>query len=178
MSVLRSTQVAQGGLVDGGRIGSRTRRRCTAPQALFGKSEGRQHEKRPALGSKGSLRLYLDSASVMQWDRWSKSQLYYGVSAHISECASPLCCLFSAMKTTEMFNRTCNMNEASPVGSRTGFTTNPSILLRDQVPACNLRTLSILADQVSHFPLPPSYMPCTSMHHAMPCCEGHTDKSA
>ena len=30
----------------------------------------------------------------------------------------------------------------------TGFTTNPSILLRDQVPACNLRTLSILADQV------------------------------
>ena len=102
MSVLSSTQAAQGGLTDGGRIGIRTRRRCTVPQALFGKGESRQHEKRPALGSKGSLRLYLDSASVMQWDRWSKSQLYYGVSAHLYARTDPFCCLSGALKTTKI----------------------------------------------------------------------------
>ena len=49
------------------------------PQALFGRSEGQQHKQKASLGTPhGSLRLLLDSASVMQWERWSKSQLFYG----------------------------------------------------------------------------------------------------
>ena len=32
----------------------------------------------------------------------------------------------------------------------TGFTTNPTILLRDQVPECSIRCLKVLANQVCH----------------------------
>ncbi|KAK9840782.1 hypothetical protein WJX81_004350 [Elliptochloris bilobata] len=51
------------------------------------------------------LRLFLDSASPVQWDRWSRYQLFYG------------------------------------------FTTNPIILSRDQVPECSIRCLGVLAKQ-------------------------------
>ena len=81
-------------------------------------------------GSRGKLQLYLDSASVQQWDRWAASRLFYGGSA-TSFCAGYEC-----------------MEYLSAVPASAGFTTNPSILLRDQVPGCNLKVLRILAQQV------------------------------
>ena len=37
---------------------------------------------RPLALRKALLRLFLDSASVMAWERFSKSQLFYGLSVH------------------------------------------------------------------------------------------------
>ena len=67
------------------------------PQALFGRSEGQQHKQKALLGTPhGSLRLLLDSASVMQWERWSKSQLFYGKSLNLDHTL----CSFMALSNT------------------------------------------------------------------------------
>ena len=61
--------------------------RCVRTRALFGRGETQQ--KKQKLGtSQGALRLFLDSGSVMQWERWSKSQLFYGAlsSLHPHSC--------------------------------------------------------------------------------------------
>ena len=39
---------------------------------------------KPLKTNKGSLRLFLDSASIMEWDRFSNSKLFYGMTDLIS----------------------------------------------------------------------------------------------
>ena len=76
----RSTALPpKGALLCGQRCGLGHEGISMRPQALFGKSEGQQKKQKASMGTPyGSLRLLLDSASVMQWERWSKSQLFYG----------------------------------------------------------------------------------------------------
>ena len=89
MSFASKANAAPRGPMLGRRTGSAQNRAQNRPQALFGRGESHQQKPRQSLGTpQGSLRLYLDSASVMQWERWSKSQLFYGVLSGVMCAAS------------------------------------------------------------------------------------------
>jgi hypothetical protein len=54
--------------------------RSWAPsQTVYAASSSRAARAPRASSNRGSLQLYLDSASVQQWDRWAASRLFYGM---------------------------------------------------------------------------------------------------
>lgn len=96
--------------------------------------------------NRGNLRLYLDSASVYQWEKFAPRGFLYG-------SALPQ----AAVQT--IYFRQESQQELDRF-SLAGITCNPLILQKDQVPQCNLKVYKILAKQVMHFQrLKPSLFP-------------------
>lgn len=103
-----------------------------------------------------SLRLYLDSASTEQWEKWAETGLFHGAlvlmlgmgahavggvlhqTARSRECRTPSAASERRARLPVF---------SSPLSPPAGFTTNPTILRRDGV-QCNIASMRELARQV------------------------------